>query len=320
MSALVLEPDTALAASIATEVTGQAPTGVSRFTTGAQHYVYDVTFADRDAVVVRIGNAAAHREMAGAEHLSGVLRPLGVPLPAIIAADVEAELPWLVLERLPGADLGDVIGDLGDHQLDRIAAGIAAAQAAVAATPSAGRYGYAARPQDAPHTRWSRVLEDNLSRTHGRFVAAGLFDPGLVTTVHGALAARRDLVDRMPPTPFLHDTTTKNVIVADDGTLSGIVDVDDLCFGDPRYVAALTLAALMGYGGPVHYVSAWLEHAGHADDAIFQLYVAIFLLDLMSEHGHAFNGNEQPSNPRQRAVLLEALEATLRRVLVGPAG
>jgi hypothetical protein len=34
------------------------------------------------------------------------------------------------------------------------------------------------------------------------------------------------------------------------------VDIDDLCFGDARYPAALTLAVLMAYGGSVSYVSA----------------------------------------------------------------
>ena len=161
------------------------------------------------------------------------------------------------------------------------------------------------------------MLEDNLARSHGRMVAAGLFDPGLVDLGRSALTGLRAQVDAMPATPFLHDTTTKNVIVNKRGMLSGIVDVDDLCFGDPRYAAALTLAVLTAYGGPVRYVSAWLKHAGHEDDAVFRLYVAVFLLDLMGEHGHAFNGNQQPSNPRQRTVLLEALEEALRRVADG---
>ena len=54
-------------------------------------------------------------------------------------------------------------------------------------------------------------------------------------------------LDALPPTPFLHDTTTKNVIVTPAGSFSGIVDVDDLCFGDPRYAVALTSAALLAH-------------------------------------------------------------------------
>ena len=52
--------------------------------------------------------------------------------------------------------------------------------------------------------------------------------------------------------------------------------MDDLCFGDTRYPAALTLAALMAYGGPESYVSAWLRHAKQPDDRTFRLYVSVF--------------------------------------------
>jgi hypothetical protein len=64
------------------------------------------------------------------------------------------------------------------------------------------------------------------------------------------VSATRAQLDSLPPIPFLHDTTTKNVIVTPGGTFSGIVDVDDLCFGDTRYVVALTLASLAVSGGP----------------------------------------------------------------------
>jgi hypothetical protein len=71
---------------------------------------------------------------------------------------------------------------------------------------------------------------------------------------------------------------------------------------------------LLAYGGPVDYVTSSLRQAGQPDDRLFHLYVAIFLLDLMSEHGQVFNGNQIPSTPEARASLLDALRATLRRI------
>lgn len=111
--------------------------------------------------------------------------------------------------------------------------------------------------------------------------------------------------------PFLHDTTTKNVIVSPEGAFSGIVDVDDLCFGDPRYVTALTLAAVTAFAGPVHYVDAWMSLAGHVDDRIFRLYVAMFLVGFMSEHGQAFNGNQPPSSRADRESLRRIFSVAL---------
>lgn len=307
-------PTPDLATAIAARVTERAPNAVARFTTGARHYVYEATFADRQPIVVRIGSASAHAEMAGAVHLSNLLRRRGAPLPAILAQDIQSALPWIALERLPGVDLGAVMGRLTDAQLDRIAANVARAQTIASQTGSAGRYGYAIRPEDAPHSAWSQALDAHLARSRRRIASARLFDVASADIAQRELDAMRDEIDSIPPTPFLHDTTTRNVIVTEEGAFSGIVDVDDLCFGDPRYPAALTLAVLTAQGGPVQYVSAWLRHAGLSDDRLFRMYVLIFLLDLMSEHGQVFNGNQRPSSPEDRAALHRAFERNAARV------
>lgn len=307
-------PDESLALAIAERTCGEQPAFLRRFTTGARHYVYEVRFAGQAPVVVRIGDANAHSEVEGAVHLSEMLRPLGMPLPRLLAHDVSAPLPWIMLERLDGSDLGDTIAMLPDIALNGIAKAVARAQAIVATTPSAGRFGYAALPGRAPHASWRQVLQDNLDRSRRRITSAGLFDAALVDRVENLMQGLADQIDAVPATPFLHDTTTKNVIVTASGQFSGIVDVDDLCFGDPRYAAALTLAVLQAYGGPIRYVDYWLAAAGQSDDDLFRLYVALFLLDLMGEHGQVFNGNQSPSQPEARAGLLAAFEAGLQRI------
>ena len=90
------------------------------------------------------------------------------------------------------------------------------------------------------------------------------------------------------------------------------MDVDDLCFGDPRYVVALTLASLMASGGPTRYVDAWMKAAGYRNDRIFRLYVALFLVDFMSEHGQEFNGNAPASSVDFRNRLLRVFSAHLQ--------
>lgn len=234
-----VEPTSALAAAVAGAATGHVPVRIRRFRTGAAHHVFEALFADaRPAVVVRMGTPGRRVGMRGGVRLNRLLRPLGVPLPEVIAEGLDEPFPWVVLERLPGTDLGRVIGALSDGQLRVVAAGVAAAQAAAARVGSAGRYGYAAAPQTAPHAAWSCVLDANLDRSRARIRAAGLFGTGPVDEVAALVARRRDELDAMPATAFLHDTTTRNVIVAPDGRTCGIVDVDDLCFGDPRYVTA----------------------------------------------------------------------------------
>ncbi len=80
----------------------------------------------------------------------------GEPLPAILAEDLDDPFPYLILERFPGTDLGDAIGDLSKDNAAAIAAAVVAAQRIVAGLPSsAGKYGYAVSCETAPHSNWS---------------------------------------------------------------------------------------------------------------------------------------------------------------------
>jgi fructosamine-3-kinase len=287
---------------------------VRRFRTGGHHYVFEASFATRPPVVVRIATEHSRPAMAGALKLSHLLRPQGVPLPKIIADGVDHRFSHLILERLPGVDLGAAIGGLSDSRLAIIARQVAQAQRITAGTASGRRHGYGVAPEDAPHNRWSGVLQDNLARSRKRIAAAKFFSQDVVNAVAGPVALAGDELDALPPIPFLHDTTTKNVIVTSAGSFSGIVDVDELCFGDPRYVIALTLASLLVSGGPTRYIDAWMKAAGYEKDRLFRLYVVLFLVDFMSEHGQPFNENPLPPAAADRSRLLSVFADRLQHL------
>jgi aminoglycoside phosphotransferase (APT) family kinase protein len=307
-------PNAALAAAAAKRTTGRTPIEVRRFPTGVAHYVYEALSEDGGAIVVRMGYPWQRDSLHSGVSLAQKLRPLGVPLPKILADGLDDPCPWVAMERLPGKDLGEAIHSLSASQLQDIARRVADAQRATSRLGSAGQYGYAATAEAAPHSKWSAVLDENIGRARGRIASTGSFELEIVETAASLVKKFRSELDAQPATPFLHDTTTRNVIVTQHGALSGIVDVDDLCFGDPRYPAALTLAALLGIGGPTSYVDAWLAAADQADDRLFRLYVVIFLVDLMSEDGQIFNGNERPHEPRVRAALLKAFRENVERI------
>jgi len=303
-----------LAAVAAGRAARQMPIAVHRFRTGLVHHVFEAIFEEHPPLVVRIGDPSSRAAMAAGLCLHKRLRTMGVPLPNIVAEELNHTWPHTVLERFDGLDLGDVIGGLPAPRLADIATRVAEAQAISAGMPSAGRYGYAAEPDQAEHATWSRVLDAHLARSQVRIAQAGLFDQSAVNAAAALISAARAELDTLPAVPFLHDTTTKNVIVTAAGAFSGIVDVDDLCFGDPRYVVALTLASLLALGGPIDYTKAWMHQAGHQDDRIFQLYVALFLIDFMSEHGQVFNGNQPPSTEGDRQRLERTFSEVLSRI------
>ena len=306
-------PTPALAAQIVHHRLGRAPVSIRRFTTGIRHYVYECVFADGSAVVARIGAPAHRAEIEGGVRLSRLLRPLGAPLPELLVDGSAEPYPHMLLERLPGTDLGAVAHRLSPSRLEAIARRMVEVQAIVAGQPTAGRYGYAADPHAAHFAAWAEVLGADLDRDLQRIAEAGLFDHDLAGRARVALDTLRPELDRIAASPFLHDTTTKNVIVTEDGNLTGIVDVDSLCYGDPRLTPALTLASLSATGGPVHYVESWMAQAGQPMDRVFRFYVARCLVSFMAEHGHDLNGNRPDDDAGAREGLQETFAEAWRR-------
>ncbi len=287
---------------------GAEPSGVRRFGSGSDQFVFEVVFTRRKPLVVRMTRPENRHLLENAAKLSRRLRPLGVPLPSILAVELDAAFPHLVLERLPGVDLGMAMRGLSDAALRTVAGKVVAAQDLVVALPTAGRYGYAADAAAAPHATWSAAITEILERARGRIAEAGLFDIAMVNALDWIVLAARPELDQRPALPFLHHTTTRNVIVTLEGGFSGIVDVPSLCFGDPRLAPALTQAAIDLSQKPNVYVDHWLDMVGASADRVFRLYVALFLVDFMGEAGDVAAGSDPAQGTAQRERL-QALAA-----------
>ena len=303
-------PSEQTACEIAEREFGWVSATARRFTTGMAFFVYEVTSGARQ-VVVRIGLSEQAGVLQQGLRLSAQLKPLGVPLPEILGHGEHAGFPYVLMTRLPGTDLGHVLHILSTEQLDRIARAVADAQTATARLGRGAGFGYASTATEAPHARWTDVVRAHIERSRVRIATNGLFPITVLDQVDHLLSGFATRLDLIEPIPFLHDTTTKNVIVSPEGNLSGIVDVDDLCYGDTRYPAALTAAALLNSGGSIDYVNVWLAHAGQARDGLFEFYVATFLLDFMSEHGMTFNGNEVASLSQDREKLTQLFQQSV---------
>ena len=306
-------PDVASAGETAYRLLAARAVSIRRFPTGSCHWVFDVQLETGNSVVLRMTTASLRPAMHGALLMNELLRPKGVPLPRLLHADLNGQFPTLVLERLAGTDLTHVMRELDDSMLEAIADRVAAAQEVVASLPSAGHYGYAVEAAAAPCASWPDFLGSSLERSRCRLSENGLFSLKYADRVEALLEEVQLMASHIEAVPFLHDTTTKNVIITSEGRFSGIVHVDDLCWGDPRFAPALTLASMQAFGGPRHYVAAWLRRAGFKDDRLFRTYVALCALDLVAEQGKVFNGNEVKADAEQQAHLLAALECALEQ-------
>lgn len=308
------DPSERDAVSIVAEVFGEATETVTRFATGSSHFVYDVRTARGRNLVVRISRRDEVEAVRGAAYWSRMLRPKGVSLPELLHADLSMTrypFPVIVLERLPGRDLGFVYDTLSRHELRILAERLVAIQGIVTALPRGRGFGYVANYDDPfPYPNWRDVITASLDRSRERIRAAGVVNERVVDPVEAAAECFTSYLSRIAPTPFLHDITTKNVIVHA-GRLSGIVDVDDLCFGDPLLLVALIRMALLAHGHNPIYVEEWLDiiHPDMDQFAVLDLYTAQHCVDFMSELGQRFNRIEAAPVDQAYLARLHAVHA-----------
>lgn len=153
-----------------------------------------------------------------------VLRGLGISTPIIVSQGKTADFEYLVLEKIPGRDLGYELGQMSKTQMTKLAEQIVVIQRKVGSLPHGNGYGWTPMPIAGPFPSWNAVIERDLKSS-----------PGEVQAVADEWSSD---FDGIQPTCFLDDLTVKNVIVQE-GALQGIVDLDSVCYGDPLYWLSL---------------------------------------------------------------------------------
>ena len=290
---------------------------IRRFPTGSAHFVYDILLHDNRSLVARVMRPDQAKDVVSALYWHGQVAPLGVPLPRLYGHEAEPPpdaFPFLLLERLPGTDLGEVYPALSRAEKRALARRVVTIQHAAGTLPEGSGFGYA-RSFDDPdlHLTWTDVVRADLARSRNRILAVGLASPAIVDRVGVAVARWTGVMDAVRPRAFLDDTTTKNVIVHR-GRLSGIVDVDVVCFGDPLWTLALTRMALLARGWDHDYTDAWAEELGldAEKQSLLDVYTAVFGVNFLGELGHRFNRETAaPVDPAQVRHLTGLVEGLL---------
>lgn len=163
------------------------------------------------------------------------------------------------------------------------------------------------------------MLNAHLDRSRVWIEEVRIADVGYVDNVRVLLPYFESYFAAVKPWPFLHDTTTKNVMVKD-GKITGIVDVDSVCFGDPLFVQALTKAALL-YSPDVvttEYIDFWLDELGADEEQrrVMGLYTAVHLVSFMGKVGMQFNRDMEEVKTEINFSRLRTLERIMNEVIL----
>jgi len=319
-SQLIKIPSEKDAIFILEKVLNKEVKNIKRFSTGSEHYVYDVTTKLNKNLVVRIGKEDARKIISGAVYWHNILKQKGVPLPKLLFSEIEKNLfdfPVIIMERLKGQDLGSVYPQLTSDQKRKLSQEIYNIQNNVASLPHAHGFGYATSYEDNTLKQsWISLLENQLERSKKRIIEIGLINLIYYNQVKNLVNANKEYFSTIKPIGFLDDTTTKNVII-DNGKLTGVVDTDYVCFGDSLFVVALTQMALLSKGYNTDYISYWtdlLKPTTNQRKALI-IYTIMHCVGFMSELGHAFNKTEPKEVSKEEIrTLINIFESLIKEL------
>ena len=158
------------------------------------------------------------------EHHIEVLGGLGIPTPEVIDKGVFGGFSYLLLRKIPGKDLGHVLGDMTRRQMTRLAERVVEIERRVTTLAPGTGFGWTPMAIPGPFASWTAVITRDSASSPAE--------------VRREVQRWKPTFDAVEPTCFLDDLTVKNVIVLD-GELQGIVDLDEVCYGDPLYWLSL---------------------------------------------------------------------------------
>eukprot|EP01103_Thecamoeba_quadrilineata_P017382 TRINITY_DN6140_c0_g1_i1.p1 TRINITY_DN6140_c0_g1~~TRINITY_DN6140_c0_g1_i1.p1 ORF type:complete len:374 (-),score=9.87 TRINITY_DN6140_c0_g1_i1:64-1185(-) len=266
---------------------------ISRFPIGHDNFVFDVEDYSGAKYVIRLSPLGKEKRTLNSLYWYNILEPLNIMLPKIIAYDTCGDIYSLILERVPGTDLGIVYSNLTFTQKRDIAQTLINIQDKVGTLPLAYGYGFANSYED-PNLlpTWKDVIEKMICDREAAIIKAGIFDNKYVEQLRESLDEFDDYFSQILPQPFLNDTSLKNVLV-NNGRLSGIVDIDEICFGDKVLVLALTRMALLSNNLSTDYIDIWIErwNLDAAQTKALSFYTLLFCVDLMRKVGQVFDNH-----------------------------
>lgn len=286
-------PNEEAALSIVQFKLGKKALTATRFLTGLDNYVYKVDLEDGTSVVARLNVSGKEAQYEAAVYWYTRLEPAHVPMPKLYFFNTKpGTVPYMIMEYVEGKDLGEEYSNLTSEERKHIASHIATIHQSVAEyLPLGPGFGFADNYSSTNlHTSWITFLHTHLDRSAQWINEVGFVNTNQVERVRQKLNEYQNYFSKVSPTPFLHDTTTKNVLVSG-GKVVGIVDIDSVCFGDPLFVPALTKMALLSINESTEYINFWCDalQISEQQNKIVDLYTAMFCANFLGEIGKQFN-------------------------------
>ena len=281
------------------------PDSVQRNQVGIAAYVYTVEINESKYVI----KLSETKELIfGSTYWLNKLQNLNLPIPKIYTVNTQTNPYYFIMSFIDGKDLGLVYSNLSNEQKRNIAHDIYRYQNIIQSLPLANGYGFLNSYEDKNNIKnnWKEVVESHIQRSENRISQNGIFSLDYVKRVRRFIPCFNDYFNTVKARAFFDDATTKNVLIAE-GKLTGIIDLDWICFGDRLYVIALTTMSLISMHADLEYVECWknLEKLSKMQETVLLFYILVFCVDFMSEKGMRFNREEKEQVNTDEKIFLE---------------
>jgi hypothetical protein len=272
---------------------------ISRFTTGLSHYVYDVSVNNGISCVLRVARPKRHSEFNRGMYWHSKIENLGLPLPEMFATGVSKGHPYALYQRLEGDDLENVYSSLSFQALKEIAWTLTGFQVKVA------KLGIKHFERTYP---WIEVLEAIVNRSECEILSHKLCSPEYIPKVRARLTSYETYFATLKPKAFLYDLNVRNIIINGE-KVSGIIDVDDVWYGDPLLAVGRGKTILLAMRQNTILIDHWCKFLklSSLQLDIVDFYALLYCLRFMGTIGTKLNGNPSIQTDPNNARLFEHL-------------
>lgn len=288
MNIPLILPNENIAATVVTSMMGEKVLSSTRLTTGDQHFVFAVK-TSKSEYVLRMTKEINKNYFISAQYWQEKLLPLGVPLAKFIRSDLEekySQFPALLMIRLPGDDLCNVYSSLTSLDKKNLAQEMVKIQSTTKALPEGLGFGITNSYENISEFKsWYDFLLQRLHFFRDILSKTSIFEGVNISKVISIANDMKEDFLTIRPTPFLWDASERNVLVYR-GKITGIVDVDEICFGDPLLVLGLTYSALENEGHDTLYTDYWADILQLDNNAKLRLefYRLFYIIAFMRKH------------------------------------
>lgn len=272
------------------------PIKVERMTMGICNEVYRVKLNDGN-YIIRLNKNVSPIE--GTDKYIPLFKSRGIKVPEIILSNYTYDLvpyAYQILSEIEGQDLDKVISELDDNQLKSVAKEISSIFQKIRSLPTDGSFGSIDSSGHGKFTSWTAVVDNIANLAVERGNKTNVIDDEIKQILKYVIENNREYFDKVKSKFYYDDICGKNVMI-DNGKFSGLVDLDEVGYGD--YLEAIGRIKTSWYG--THYGDIYTnaieceEHLSQEDRLVVTAYALIHRISWLCENGIQFNQNTSMS-------------------------